>query len=144
MKRFIRCICAVLVFAIILSMPVFAETTTEPRASRFFVRHITYLYKISTTGFEVWFDVVALGQMEELGAKTIKVERSLDGENWTTMRTYEKEDYTQMIRENATGYAACVTYYGTPGYYYRALVTYYAKNSTGIGEYDTYTATMQL
>lgn len=82
--------------------------------------------------------------MTELGASIIKVQRSSDGANWTTMKTFYKEDYSQMICTNTVCHAAYVTYTGTRGYYYRAYIELYAKNSSGTGIMPEYTSTIQL
>lgn len=144
MKRFTQMICLLLITAMLLATPVCAAEGVEPRASSFFTRHGAYLEVISSTKLEVWFDVFATGTMDELGAKTIKVQRSTDKSDWETVKTYKKDDYSQMICEDTYVHADCVTYSYTTGYYYRAYVVFYAKNSSGIGEYDYYTPTVDL
>lgn len=144
MKRFIQCICVLLVAALFLTIPAYATETVTPRSSSFFLCNSTYLYKTSDTQFEVWFDVTAVRTMDEIGTSVIKVQRSSDGENWTTMKTYEKESYSQMICEKTIGHVGCVSYTGTKGYYYRAYVTFYAKDSTGTGKLYRYTDTIKL
>lgn len=143
MKRFSRCICAIMAVVLLLAVPVHAEEAA-PRASSFFGSYSTYLYKAAYNKIEVWFDVVALGAMDELGVSSIKVQRSADGSNWETMRVYEPGVYTHMICENTGFHCDYVTYTGTPGYYYRAYVTFYARNSTGYGKRYVYTQTMLL
>ena len=145
MKRFSRYVCMLLVVAILLSVPVFAQEEATPWSSAYFSSHLEYLYEISTIKFEVWFDVIAKRIMDELGASTIKVQRSANGETgWETMKTYNMADYSQMICENTGSHVGCVTYTGTPGYYYRAKITYYAKEGGGIGYYSAYTSVIQL
>lgn len=147
MKRFLRCVSLFLVMAMLLSIPAFAQTREEVStwSSAFFMRHLQYLYKITSVQFEVWFEVTAVSGMDELGASVIKVQRSANGTSgWETTKTYYKENYSQMICKDTCAHTACVSYVGTPGYYYRALITYYAKNSSGIGKYSLYTSTMQL
>lgn len=144
MKRFLRSICVVLICMILFHSVVYAAENVDARASNFFIRHITYIEKVTTRQFEVWFSVVAVESMDELGVKRIIVQRSSDGENWTAMKTFEKEDYSNMICTNTVSHSGYVTYWGTPGYYYRALVCYYAKNGANIGEYDTYSDTILL
>ena len=144
MKRFLRSICVVLIFVILFSPVVHAAENSNTRASHFFVRHTTFIEQITTRQFEAWFSVVAVTQMDELGVKKITVQRSSDGENWTSMKTFEKEDYPNMICTNTVSHSGCVTYWGTPGYYYRALVCYYAKDGSNIGQYDTYSDTVLL
>lgn len=144
MKQLSKYICFVLIAAMILTTPAYAAEVSTPRASNYFLSSCVYLYKISDTKFEVWFEVAALGIMDEVGASVIKVQRSSDGENWTTMKTYTKETYSQMICENTGTHTDCVSYTGTQGYYYRAYIILYAKNSSGTGELYRYTSPIRL
>ena len=142
MKRFVRCFAVLLVAAMLLTISAFAAEM--PRASNFFTRTSTYIDKTTGTSFEVWFDVTATGTMDELGATTIKIQRSPDGSNWTTMKTFSKDSYSQMIDEDTAWHGSYVTYTGTAGYYYRAKVTFYAKNDSGTGTYTMYTSTVTV
>lgn len=144
MKRITKNICFILAIVMVLALPVSAAEDVSPRASYFFAASSTYLWRVSDTKFEVWFDIAAVSTMEELGASVIKVQRSSDGINWTTMQTFTKEIYPHLIAQNTGAHAGCISYTGTPGYYYRAFVTYYAKNSSGIGEAYRYTSSMLL
>lgn len=145
MKRFSQCVCLLLVIVIFLTTSAFAAEEVMPRASSFFGGSSVYLWKTSDTTFQVWFDVKALSSMEELGASVIKVQRSADGENWLTMRTYTKENYPNMICKNTVTHVDCVSYNtATQGYYYRAYIVLYAKNSTGTGLLNRYTASIKL
>lgn len=146
MKRFLRLVSLILVMAMVASVPVYAAEQEEatPYSSAFFTKYSTYLYKISSIQFEVWFEVSATGGMTQLGVSQIKVQRSADKSTWETMKTYTPDSYSQMLCSNTGTHASCVTYAGTPGYYYRAYVTFYAKNSSGTGELFKYTAVMQL
>lgn len=145
MKRFIQFVCLVLVLATCLTIPVSAAEGISPYASSYFGCFSAYLWKTSGTEFEVWFDVGAVCGMEELGTSVIKVQRSSDKSYWSTMRTYKKEDYPSMIDYNTSTHCSCVTYSdGISGYYYRAYVEFYAKNSSGRGYYDFYTNPIKL
>lgn len=146
MRKGMRAICIVLVLSLVLAIPVYADNSVEPRGSAFFSAYGAYLYKTSSTSFEVWFDVDSNASwMDEIGTSLIEVYRSPDGENWTLMKTYEKEDYPEMIDEDTSAHLGCVTYnYATPGYYYTAYVVFYAKNSMGVGERDVYTYVLQM
>ena len=144
MKRFVRLVCLVLVFVMILAIPANAIENTA-RGSDYFGSRSCYLWKTSSTQFQVWFDVTAMGIMDELGASTVKVQRSADGENWEDMQTYRKANYSNMICENTGMHASYVTYSGAqPGYYYRAYVCFYAKNSDGIAQYNSYTSSITM
>lgn len=144
MKRFVRLVCLVLMFAMILIIPANAVENTA-RGSDYFGSRSCYLWKTSSTQFQVWFDVTAMSGMDELGASTIKVQRSADGETWEDMQTYRKANYSNMICENTGMHASYVTYSGAqPGYYYRAYVCFYAKNSDGIAQYSSYTSSITM
>lgn len=144
MKRFIRCICLILVAVTLMTTPAFAAESVSARSSSFFACSSVFLWKTSDTTFEVWFDVTCLHIMEKTGASVIKVQRSGDGTNWTTMKTYKMADYPELICENTATHVGCVSYTGTCGYFYRAIITLYAKNSSGIGEVTEYTDSLRL
>jgi hypothetical protein len=135
-----------LVLSIIMMAPVYADSSIVPRGSAYFSAYGASLYKTSSTSFEVWYDVNAnAALMDEIGVSLIEVYRSSDQENWTLMKTYEKEDYPEMTDTNTGSHMSFVTYdYATPGYYYTAYVVFYAKKGNGVGERDVYTYVLQM
>ena len=138
MKRFIKIVCIVLVLSTLLAVPVSAESEATPYGSRYFIEYSTYLYRVGTNQYEIWFDVVARGIMDELGVCEIVLQRSTDGENWSKVLTYTPEGHPQMICKNTGCHGDCVYYMGSSGWQYRAFVTYYAKNSEGYGKHYVY------
>lgn len=143
MQRFARLVSIILVISMVFVVPVYAEEVT-PWSSAFIASYDPYIYYESGSSFEIWFDVVAVRRMEQLGVSSIEVEVSPNGTDWTTVRTLYPEDYPQMICENTVFHADYVTHTGYVGAYYRAYITFYAKNSTGIGELSAYTQTIRL
>lgn len=132
MRRFVRLVCLILVFASVATIPVFAAETSEPRASNYFAYGSAYFTVASSTKLEIWFDVTAVGMMDELGASKIVLERSTDGVNWSPVKTYYKASYSQMVDDDgAFMYSASVPYTYSSGYYYCATVTLYAKQGNG-------------
>lgn len=145
MKRYIRCVSIALALVMLMVTPAFAAETAEPRASNFFAASSVYFWHVSGSQYQIWFDVTAVGGMNELGASKIVVEHSTDLVNWDPVKTYNKSDYSQMTTTKTTAsYANYVTYYPTDGYAYRAIVTLYAKNSSGTGEMDEVTTVLDL
>ena len=144
MKRLTQLLCMALVFVTVFSTVAFAAETPQPRASLFFGASSVYFWHVSGNDYQVWFDVTAKSTMQKLGASKIKVQRSTDEVNWTTVQTYNMADYSQMTQSNSYTYANYVPFSATTGYSYRAIVTLYAKNSTGTGEMDEYTAILDL
>lgn len=144
MKRFSQILCIVLVFVMVMSTTAFAAEAPNPRASNYFTKSSVYFWHTSGNSYQIWFDVTAVGTMQKLGASYITVERSTDLVNWDPVRSYDMADYSQMTKSNATTYINCVPFTATTGYAYRAIVTLYAKNSSGTGEMDEVTATLDL
>lgn len=145
MKKATYYICFILVISFLMSVPVSAQTEIETRESMFFAHHATVLEGISDTRFKIWYDVTAVGTMDELGVCKIEVDHSTDGANWEEVAEYTDTFYPAMVASDTFTHTGYITYYGAqPGYYYRAYVTFYAKNSLGTGRLSRYTATLQM
>ena len=147
MKKLIRFIGIILACSLLLAVPAYAESVATPWASAFFSSYGTDLYKTSSTSFQIWFDVVsnAGSSPQELGVSEIALYESPDQQSWTRVQTYIMADYPEMIDQNTTCHGGYVTYSNAiTGYYYRARITFYAKNSRGIGELDVYTEIIRM
>ena len=144
MKQFTKRICILLVCVMMFTTTAFAAGPVEPRGSNFFVCSSVYFWNTSGRNYQIWFDVTAVGSMTELGASEIVVQRSTDEQNWTTVRTYYMEDYSQMTESNSYTYANCVPFTATAGYSYRAIVMLYARNSSGRGYMQEVTEILDL
>ena len=146
MKRFIRFVCMMLILSLLFVVPTYAESTTETRGSIFFASYGTDLYKATSTSFEIWFDVNAnAAMMDVLGVSEIIVYRSADQQSWMEVLTFDMEDHPEMIDTYTLSHTGYVTVnYAIPGYYYRAYITFYAKNSRGVGERYVYTEILRM
>jgi len=139
MKRFTRYIALILVLSTLLTIPALASENATPRASNYFGSVSVYLWKTSSTSFQIWFDVSAVSGMDKLGVSKIILQRSSDNENWTDIKTYNMADYPQMVASNTSqhsGYVPYNSYDSTK--YYRAKATLYAKKGSGTAEYTVY------
>ena len=146
MKTSIRLVCIVLALSMLLGIPAYAENTVESRGSIFFAAYSTALDKTATDTFEIWFDVDAnLAKMDVIGVSEIIVYRSFDQQSWTQTRVYDMEDYPEMTTTYDYSHTGYVTYdTAIVGYYYRAYITFYAKDSRGIGERYVYTEIIRM
>lgn len=144
MKRFAKYICLLLALSLFLAVPVMAAEMPDNRSSNFFMSSSVYLYKTSSKTFEAWFDVSAVRTMDKLGASKIKIQRSTDDENWTTVKTCTMDNYSNLICENTAGHESYVTYTGSSGYYYRAYIELYAKDEVGTGYWNRYTSSIYI
>lgn len=132
MKQLIKFVSLLLVLTLVFAVPVSAAENTAPYASNFFGSRNAYLWETSSTSFQVWFNVTAVGTMSELGVDYIEIERSSDGVNWSVVKTYSSDDYSNLIAYNTATHSSYVTYANRQsGYQYRAYVELYAKNSSG-------------
>jgi len=131
MKRFATFLCLILVLSVCVVLPASAEEAA-PYASKFFMSRDAYLHRTSDTSFQAWFEVTAMRGMAELGADYIEIERSSDGVNWSVVKTYDRDDYSNMIKYNTSNHCSYVTYSeAESGYQYRMYVNLYAKDSSG-------------
>ena len=144
MKRFSRMISLLLAVVMVLAIPAAATENENARASSFFGSSDVYLYQTSSTQFQAWFEVTALDGMDKLGASEIKIHEASEGEHWTTVKTCTMANYSNLICENTGFHGSYVSYTGTAGKYYRAKITLYAENSTGVGERIRYTSSILL
>lgn len=144
MKRFVRCVCLALVMVMVAAIPANAMENASGRSSSFFMSSRVYLHETSDTTFQAWFHVTGVGMMDKIGASEIKIQRSSDNENWSTMKTYSMSSYSELIDQDSVTHASYVTYTGTRGYYYRAYITLYAKNNTGSATWTRYTSSIYL
>lgn len=146
MKKLMRTICLILALSMILVVPAYAESAAEPRGSIFFASYGAALDKASSTSFEIWFDVDSnAAMMDVLGVREIIVYRSSNQQSWTEVGTFNMDDYPEMIDTYSYSHAGYVTYNNAlSGYYYTAYVTFYAKDSRGVGERYVYTQILQM
>lgn len=88
-------------------------------------------------------DVSGAGYMPVLGVNTIYVYESTDGKNFYWIRTYESEDYPEMMGSGTVFYEDLFTFQGVIGRYYYAKAFVYAGDSTGGDERYCNTAIRQ-
>lgn len=146
MKKIVRFVCLILVCSLFFAIPAHATTVVEPRESAFFSYYGTDLYKSSSSSFQIWFDVTAnAARMDVLGVSEILLYKSADQQSWQQIKMYSMNAYASMVAYNTTSHGGYVSYnFATPGYYYRAYITFYAKNSSGIGERYVYTEILRM
>ena len=132
MKQFIRLVCLIVVFATLAAVPAYAQE----RASSYLSSYRAYCTKTASTSVTVSFAVVGTDIMDEIGAKTIKVQYSSDQVNWTTAKTFSKSSYTSMTDTDTASHAAELSCTVPSGKYYRAKVTFYSEKNGGFAERD--------
>ena len=134
----LRMISFVLVIA--LATPVFANAaaidSAQPRASYYLDSYNTYVCAMGSGKLQIWYTVVGVTDMDEIGVLSIKLYESSDQTNWTRVKTYSHENYPTMLIEDDWAHSSYVSYSGTAGKYYKAYVCIWAgKNGSGDTRY---------
>ena len=126
MKRFLRLVCLLVVFATLAAIPAYAQEAT-PRASKELSSYRAYCTKKTSTSVVVSYQVFGANILDEIGANTIKVQYSSDGTNWTTAKTFQKASYPSMVNYNTGAHAGTLTATVPAGMQYRAYVVFYGE-----------------
>lgn len=124
-----------LILIVACVLPVSA-VAVEPRASNYLISYSGYTYPAGWGKIQVWFEVDGTNYMDEIGSLEIWLYESKDNENWTWIKTFEHQDYSDMLGYNDYTHAGHVEYNGTIGRYYKAYVCVWAgKNGEGDARY---------
>ena len=130
----IRALLVLLCMVMLCSIPAYAvETRASTRIS-----HSGVSLSLKSDGdLSIYFTVRATDVMEKIGASSVAIQRSSNG-NWVTEYTFTTSNTPTLQRENGDQYGAVLTY--SPRFTeveYRAVVMVYVKDATG-------TSTQQL
>lgn len=129
-KRFLSGLFAVVMVFTLLSM----SASASVRSSAYLNSYRAILTSESGGELTITVDVVGVGYMSKIGAKTIYLYESANGTDFTRVKTYRSSAYPKMMGSGTNFYEDVVTYQGTPGYYYYASVYVYAANENGSDE----------
>lgn len=129
MKKLVKRIVALVMAVSIASCFLCASAALE--SSRYLDSYSVTVTARSTARIIVNVDVDATGYMDEVGATSVTIYRSADGVEFEPVRTYNYEDYPQLMGSGLHFNEDVITYYGIPGYYYCAEAFIYAADETG-------------
>lgn len=107
-----------------------ADDGVQPIASDYINDYGAWLTTGSGGKIYIEFDITATRKMSLIGAKLIALEVK-DAGVWTNLKNYSGSLANGMYAQNKISYGGTTTYYGTVGNQYRAVVTFYAGDSTG-------------
>lgn len=105
----------------------------NPQASVYLTAYTAWAVRSSSDEIYVYYDVSATRTIGCLGAKLIVIEMK-DGGDWTPIKTYTGTVSNGMLMLNDYTYTNAVTYQGTSGTQYRAVVTIFGGSSTTNGD----------
>jgi hypothetical protein len=135
MKKSIRVFAALLAITTLCTSAYATSIGNKNNSDDYSIRSSDYISSYSAlitaqSGGVIAIDclITGTGTMNVIGVKTLKMQKYQSG-SWTTVRTFSSlYEYYSM---QASVYA---TYQGTAGNQYRAVITFYASDSSG---YDT-------
>lgn len=127
-KRILRSISVILVIVFLVSAPVQA-LAAEARASAWLSGYGASVVASGNGKINVEFRVVGTGTMTKLGASLIYIYKS-DGTRVATISAATKGN-EYMMKSNTAFHSGSVPYSGVAGQKYYAVVTFFAKNSSG-------------
>ena len=122
-----RMVALVFIFLLMVNISGFASA----RASEYFGYTSVYATALDDGEILIEYDIDPTHTMLECGAKIVYIfEEQSDGD-FEVVFSYHMDDYPEMIQHNTIIGDGRVTYQGTPGLQYYALVGVYAKDANG-------------
>lgn len=107
-----------------------AAATVQTRASDYLSSYNAYIYPAGGGKIQVYFKVTGAGYQEALGALTILLYESTNNSNWTLLKGYTHERFSNMMGYNTYYHSGHVDYQGVAGRYYRAYVSIWGGGMT--------------
>ena len=118
-----------LVFILLLMVNI--SGFASARASEYFGYTSVYATALDDGEILVEYDIDPTHRMLECGARVIWIYEEQSNGKFEDVFTYHMDDYPEMIQHNSIIGDGEVTYQGTPGLQYYALVGVYAKDANG-------------
>jgi hypothetical protein len=124
MKRLAICAVSVVMFvSALITVPASAGVL---RASLCLDSYSAWATATGGGNVQIDFDVSAVSLADKVGVTQIIIQRK-SGSTWTNASTYSSTTTPNLLASNALFHCDDVTYGGTSGQQYRAIVTVYAK-----------------
>ena len=120
----------ILILSIILVLCISASTFAFVEASSYLASYTTTITAEGSSKILITFDVAATGKMTSIGVTQIEVQKKV-GNNWVTDTTLTASNYPNFLTSNSIGHASSVRITGISGTQYRAVLTFYAADSSG-------------
>ena len=138
-SSFVKLVALLLVLSLMAPCTVYAATpeSAQPYGSKYLSVYSAYVYVASSGEVQVWFDVLATGDMDEIGALSIVLYESSDNKNWDDVETFLHESTGGMLFEDDYYVSSHVSWAdGSTSNQYKAYIGVYAgKNGTGDTRY---------
>ena len=105
--------------------------TVQPMASAYLWSYTAYICAMGDGDLEIWWEVTGTGTWADIGVLSIFLYESTDGTNWYWVKSYQHNQYGNMLWHNDYFSMDCVSYDGIPGRYSKAYVQIWAGPEDG-------------
>lgn len=112
-------------------LPVAQATNTGARASDYFWFTDAWVTPTGHGNFILEFDVSTTDTMQEVGASRIVIYEQQSNGLYKTVKIFTRYNTPDMIDTNSSCNCCRVSYSGTSGTKYYAVITFYAQNASG-------------
>lgn len=129
-KKFLHTICLVMALSLLISAFPIAQAV-EARASDYFWYTDVLATPQGSGKIIVEFDVGSTETMTELGASQIVIYEQQSNGAYAAVKAFTRYNTSGMIIKNGSCACGRVSYSGTSGTKYYAVITFYAKNANG-------------
>lgn len=129
-------LCLVLVLAVPATTVAAEAEQAVPYASHYLNSYSAYVHVTSSGEVQVWYDVMGVGDMDEIGALSIVLYESSDGTNWGKVKTFRHSTTAGMLEYNDYYISSHVSWQGSASKQYKAYVCVWAgKDGDGDSRY---------
>ena len=118
--------------AVLLCLPVGANAAIQETISIFSIdkeNSDAWIQPMGGGTIYICFNAISTTVMDELGALTIEVFESVNNRTWSSVRTYESDDYGFMLADNTSSHTEYIIHSGYPSRYYKAKVTFWGTKN---------------
>ena len=115
-------VCLVLALAVPTLASAAEPDGALPYASHYLSEYSAYVYVTSRGEVQVWFDVMGVDTMDELGLLSVRFYESTDGINWTKIDTLLHDSTDGMLFYNDDYVSSHVSIQGSTDKQYKAYV----------------------
>ncbi len=131
--RMMKLMALCLVLSLSLSAVAYAATAEPslPLESNYIKKHHISLQPVGGGRISICYTISSTGSMDQLGVTRIQLYESLDGEDFTLVKTFLSNSYSGMLVEDASTHSSSLSYLGIPGRYYKAYVCFWANKGNG-------------
>ena len=105
--------------------------TVQPMASAYLWSYTAYICAMGDGDLEIWWEVTGTGTWADIGVLSVFLYESTDNTNWYWVKSFQHDQYDNMLWHDDYICIDHVDYEGVPGRYYKAYVQIWAGPEDG-------------